>query len=183
MLDSEEYLHLAIHASQHNQQHAALEYLHHVLNKTPQNATAIFLQSAIYAEIGLTARAITGLRSCIQIDPSLDIAYYQLGLLYLQTLDNSNSISMWKFLAESGKDAALKSFAQGMLLLEAKRDEAIILLRQGVELVANNLALKQSMDAIVSKVDATNSDISSSEPVHSLYLNAYKHASFNTEES
>lgn len=188
MLDSEEYFHLAINASQNNQHHAALEYLHQCLELSPDHAQAMFLLSAEYAELGLYGRAITGMEKCLELDPGLEMAYYQLGLLYLQQGDPASSSKLWQHLSDNSKDLALLYFAQGMLLLETDHARGMDLIRQATEQETSNQAFQTSMINIMTRLlSAPENEAASaqqeSEPMHPMFLNAYKHSSFEPDDN
>lgn len=188
MLDSEEYLHLAIHATQNNQHHAALEYLHKCLDLSPENALATFLLAAEHAELGLFNRAIEGLEKCISLNPDIEMAYYQLALLYMQQGDNVKCVSLWQHLSENSREQTLKLFAQGMLLLDTDKTEAINLIQEAAAQETNNKALIASIENILSRLSPDDQikiqpDPNTSEPMHPMFLNAYKRSSFNPDEN
>ena len=83
MLDAEEYFHLALHAGAKGDHHACMSYLEEVLQREPRNARAIYLMAVQHAELGLTQRAIAGIKTALTIEPELDLARFQLGLLLL----------------------------------------------------------------------------------------------------
>lgn len=83
MFDADEYLHLALHASGTGDHHACMRYLEEVLQREPRSACAIYLLAVQHAELGLTQRAITGIKTALSIDPDLEIARFQLGLLLM----------------------------------------------------------------------------------------------------
>lgn len=83
VLDADEYFHLALHASTVRDCHACLSYLEEVLRQQPGNARALYLRAVQHAEIGLTERAVSGLKAALEIEPSLEMARFQLGLLLL----------------------------------------------------------------------------------------------------
>lgn len=83
--DADETLKLAIHASEHGDAHSAIRYLTELLSVQPEHGAACYFLAMQYAEIGLFERAITTLQHEIRINPTFDIAQFQLGLLHLQT--------------------------------------------------------------------------------------------------
>jgi tetratricopeptide (TPR) repeat protein len=74
MLDAEEYLALAVHASSVKDHHTCLTYLDEVLRQQPSNASALFLRAVQHAELGLTTRALRGLEAALEINPGLEVA-------------------------------------------------------------------------------------------------------------
>lgn len=187
VLDSEEYFHLAINATQNNQHHAALEYLHKCLELSPSNAQAIFLLAAEHAELGLYNRAIEGMEKSLSIDPTIEMAYYQLALLYIQQGNNFESLKLWEHLKENSKDQTLQFFAQGMLLLDSHRALAIDLIRKALEQETQNKALQKSIENILTGLLSSNEEVNKaqskdSEPLHPMFLNAYKQSSFESDD-
>src|ERR1041384_6429575 len=81
--DTEEYFHLALHASSVSDPHACIGYLDEVLERQPGNSRAIYLRAVQHAELGLTQRAVTGIQAALALDPSRDLALFLLGLLLL----------------------------------------------------------------------------------------------------
>lgn len=190
MLDSEEYLHLAIHATQNNQHHAALEYLHKSLELTPENPVAIFLLAAEHAELGLYNRAIEGMEKTIELDPNIEMAFYQLALLYLQQGMLEKCQPLWEHLKNESQEPCVKLFAEGMLMLDEDRANAIALINQAAETPTTNTFLQKSIESIRNNVTATLSDgekttsvEDSSENIHALFLNVYKDSKFSSDEN
>lgn len=186
MLDFEEYLHLAIHATQNNEHHAALEYLHRALTLSPDDARAIFLLAAEHAELGLYHRAIEGMERCIALDPNIEMAYYQLGLLYLQMGRKDDSNTMWLSLSEFLNVSPLKTFAEAMLLIESNEEEGLKLLNRAAEMQSNNPALQASIHTVIKLLSAetgvANNELpKSEESYNTLFLNAYKESKFDDE--
>ena len=187
MLDAEEYLHLAIHATQHQQHHAALEYLHKSLELSPENAKAIFLLAAEHAELGLFGRAIKGMLQALELDPQLDFARYQLGILYMQTSDIEAGKLVWDYLGEQASDSTIKLVSKGLSIIDddyergfslieeaAKSEIANQFLRSSIENIRDNLAQSQSLP--------TKQDVNTSDASHSLFLSAYKNSTFNKDD-
>jgi tetratricopeptide (TPR) repeat protein len=188
VLDFEEYLHLAIHASQKDEHHAALEYLHHALVLSPDDARAIFLLAAEHAELGLYNRAIDGMEKCIALDPNIEMAYYQLGLLYLQMGRKDDSDNMWQSLSESLQSSPLKTFAQGMLIMDSNESEGLTLLNRAAEMQNNNPAFQASIYTVIKLISNTlsmevNETQEVEETYNTLFLNAYKETKFNDDEN
>ncbi|GGY84847.1 hypothetical protein GCM10011613_32370 [Cellvibrio zantedeschiae] len=186
MLDFEEYLHLAIHATQHNKHHSALEYLHRALSLSPDDARAIFLLAAVHAELGLYNRAIEGMERCISLDPNIEMAYYQLGLLYLQIGRKNDSNTMWVSLSTSLNVSPLKSFANAMLMIESDEPEGLRLLNQAAEMQSDNPALQGSIHTVIKLLSnepslAIKNGAKSEEAYNALFLNAYKESKFDDE--
>lgn len=190
MLDSEEYLHLAINATQNNHHHAALEYLHKSLELTPENPIAIFLLAAEHAELGLYLRAIQGMEKTIELDPNIEMAFYQLALLYLQQGMPEKCQPLWEHLHNESKELCVRLFAEGMLLLDNNREGAITLINQAAETPTTNTFLQKSIESIRNNIIATHNDDKqtskteeSTDNIHALFLNVYKDSKFSSDDN
>lgn len=187
MLDSEEYLHLAIHATKQGLHHFALEYLHKCLEQEPDNAAAIFLLAAEYAELGLLSRAIAGLKKSIEIDETLDMAYYQLALIYVQQENESEAYPLWQHLSLKSMDPAIREFATGMRLLSTSRSQAEFHFDKALSLPQHNEFLVKSMTSLLDRLHrmdsayTTNTDGDSA--LSEILVNAYKDSSFNRDDT
>jgi tetratricopeptide (TPR) repeat protein len=127
MLDPEEYFHLALHASAAGDHHACMSYLEEVLRREPCNARAIYLLAVQHAELGLTQRAIAGIKAALSIDPDLEIARFQLGLLLM--FDKSEPAEAKLYLKRLGTSGnlALRAYAEAMIAIA---DNELVLARQ-----------------------------------------------------
>ncbi|MHA6194715.1 tetratricopeptide repeat protein [Pseudomonas wadenswilerensis] len=145
MLEAHEYLHLAIHASQENNHHAALDYLERALALEPNNPGVRYFQAAEYAELGLYPRAILCMGEVLELDPGMDLARFQLGLLQLQQGDTTQARTAFDSLRDLGSDESLRTFAAAYVsLIDEARGEAITLFERGLD-ICENLPLKGDM--------------------------------------
>jgi len=126
MLDAEEYFHLALHASAAGDHHACMSYLEQVLQREPCNARAIYLLAVQHAELGLMQRAITGIKSALSIEPDLEIARFQLGLLLM--FDQSQPAEAKSYLGRlcASENRALRAYSEAMI---AVADNQLVLAR------------------------------------------------------
>lgn len=187
MLDAEEYLHLAINATQHQQHHAALEYLHKSLDLKPENANAIFLLAAEHAELGLLDRAIQEMLQALELEPNLEFARYQLALLYTQVGDIQAGLKVWGYLGEHASDNAIKLVAQGLSIIDDDYARGLALVEKAADSEITNQFLKSSIDNIRNNLITpgpvpTQPQTTTSEATHTLFLNAYQNSTFNKEE-
>jgi tetratricopeptide (TPR) repeat protein len=178
MLDAEEYLHLAIHATQNQQHHAALEYLHKCLEIEPKNGRALYLLAAEHAELGLYQRAIEGMTEALEFEPGLELARYQLALLHGQQGDTEASKEIWEFLGEHASDNALRLVAQGLNIIEENHSAGMALIDQAAETESANEFLKTSINNIRNNLIEQTSSLgksvgTTSEAAHDLFLGAY----------
>jgi tetratricopeptide (TPR) repeat protein len=127
MLDAEEYFHLALHASAVGDHHACMMHLEEVLQRDPRNARAIYLLAVQHAELGLTQRAITGIKTALSIDPDLEIARFQLGLLLM--FDKNQPAEAKGYLERlcSSQNRALRAYSEAMIAIA---DNELVLARQ-----------------------------------------------------
>lgn len=177
MLDASEYLHLAIHASQENNHHASLNYLNQALQHEPNNPAVRYFLAAEHAELGLFERACSGMEEALALDPSMDIARFQLGLLYLQLQRLDEAKTTFSLLHNQALEESLQAFAEGYLrLLDEKPEDAIALFERGL-LNCENPALKGDMTRVLTGLksnDTVTSAEASSETGVPVFLGAYR---------
>lgn len=154
MLDADEYLHLAIHASQTGNHHAALDHLHKALEQNPGHVGARYFLAAEHAELGLFERACSGMGEVLAVAPDMDIARFQFGLLNLQLERPDVAKQAFTVLAESIVDASLKAFSNAyLLLLDERRAEAKAHFEQGLS-QCSNPALQADMLRVLSSLSS-----------------------------
>jgi len=162
--DADETLKLAIHASEHGDAHSAIRYLTELLNIQPDHGAACYFLAMQYAEIGLFERAITTLQHAVEINPTFDIAQFQLGLLYLQTQQTLEAEQIFSGLSLSSHDPALTAFSLGYLaLFKEKIPNAIHHFQEGIAVCSND-ALSNDIKRVIAQVEnaAQNSPIPNS---------------------
>lgn len=116
MLDADEYLHLAIHASSVRDHHASISYLKQALLLQPRHATAIYLLAVQHGELGLIARAVTGLKEAVALEPKLEIAQFQLGWMLLNIGRKPEAKEAFAKLKTS-VDESMRAFSEAMIAL------------------------------------------------------------------
>ncbi|MGE9799094.1 tetratricopeptide repeat protein [Acinetobacter baumannii] len=159
--DADETLKLAIHASEHGDAHSAIRYLTELLNIQPGHGAACYFLAMQYAEIGLFERAITTLQHAVEINPTFDIAQFQLGLLYLQTQQMLQAEQIFSGLSVSSHDPALTAFSLGYLaLFKEQIPNAIHHFQEGIAVCSND-ALSNDIKRVIAQVEnaAQNSSI------------------------
>ncbi len=155
MLDATEYLHLAIHASKDGNHHAALNYLNTALEQQPDNAAARYFLAAEHAELGLLDRAHAGMTQALELDPQMDIARFQLGLLNLQLQQVEQARTAFDYLQHRTQDLSLKWFASAYLdMLNEQPRNAVEKLKSGIA-DCTNPALKADMTRVLSSLADT----------------------------
>lgn len=158
MLDAQEYLHLAIKASQAKEHFAALDYLHKSIDLSPDNANSYFLLAAEHAEIGLFDRAIVEMQKAIELEPTLYIARFQLSLLLIQAQQEPEAQHQLQVIIENSQDEPLIHFSRGLLALT--NDQAFVdaraELQKGLELNTQNPGLNSCITSILESLDRSN---------------------------
>lgn len=153
MLDAKEYLHLAINAMARDEHHAALNYIKEVLELEPHNANALYLLGAEHAELGLYDRAVEEIEQALRIDPNIEMARFQLGLLYLKASKLDNAAQAFAHLATHAQADSLRAYAAGLVAL---CQEEITVAREklalGLSGENNNPALKKDMQELLNKL-------------------------------
>lgn len=152
MLDTVEYIHLAIHASKKGDTHAAMNYLKEALIEEPGNAVARYLLAAEHAEIGLYEKAINGMEEALRLTPELEIAQFQLGLLYLQTNRLDDAYRNFESLGSHTQDISLKAFSQAyQLMAREDANQAMAYLKHGIASCTNE-NLKADMERVLASL-------------------------------
>ncbi len=152
-LDSEELLHLAIRASAQNQHEQAISHLKHAIEKDPNSAKLYYMLGAEHAEIGLYDRAVEEITKATRIDPKLDTAHFQLGLLYITSGDAQKAIEAWKALDHLGENHFLYLFKTGLTYLANDEfDSCARSLEKGISLNQTNEALNRDMKKILEEI-------------------------------
>lgn len=174
MLDASEYLHLAINASQNGDHHAALNYLNTALELEPKNAAVHYFRAAEHAELGLLERAHAEMIEALELDPGMDIARFQLGLLSLQLSKLDDARNAFNSLQNTSQDMSLREFSVAYLeLLDERIPSAITRLTQGLT-DCQNPALKADMERVLASLSDT-ADLESPEPAEpAVFLGAYR---------
>ncbi|QXH87734.1 tetratricopeptide repeat protein [Pseudomonas shahriarae] len=175
MLDAIEYLHLAIHASKDGNHHAALNYLNTALEHQPDNAAVRYFLAAEHAELGLMDRAHAGMTLALELDPHLDIARFQLGLLNLQQQHVEEARAAFNHLHHHAQDNSLKWFATAYLdVLNEQPENAVEKLKNGLTDCVNP-ALKADMTRVLASLaDTVIAPKSDTIAAPSVFLGAYR---------
>jgi len=177
MLDADEYMHLAIHASKEGDHHAALEHLHKAVELEPAHLSARYLLAAEHAELGLYERAYDEIDALLRLAPEMGTARFQQGLLALQLERQEEARFAFLTLSESSADDSLRAFATAYLyLLDDRRQDAIEQLSRGLSHCAN-AALTLDMGRVLTALSAENGTTESApaaaDNAPAVFLGAY----------
>jgi tetratricopeptide (TPR) repeat protein len=154
MLDQAELLQLAMDASRNNDSGTSISYLKEAVSRPDTTATAHFILGAEYAQIKMYDCAATELEAAIALDPSLAIARFQLGLLWLSSGVPDRALKTLEPLEELGEQNALTYFGRGLIhLMRDEFVETVQCLVKGIELNTENPALNMDMQKIIDEVN------------------------------
>lgn len=159
LLDQTELLTLAANAGNDNDPGAALGYLKEAASRPDASGLAHYMLGAEYAENKLYDRAADELEAALALDPTLHIARFQLGLLWLTGGVADKASSVLTPLDELAEDDPLRLFGQGLRhLMVDQFAEAEQCLAAGMAANQSNAALNGDMqqlrDAIAVQVAA-----------------------------
>jgi hypothetical protein len=181
MLDTEELLHLAAHAGASGNPHAALLYLNELLEREPCHAKALHLRGAQHAQIGLFERGIAGMTSALDIEPELEFARFQLGVLLFDRNRGAEAKQHLRLL-HSSADRALKLHSQALVaLIDGDRVAAVEKVEQGLAVEFGNTALTAMMrrlHATLAPASRSNAELGTDVAVAfdgPINLGAYRH--------
>jgi tetratricopeptide (TPR) repeat protein len=152
-LNQQELLKLAIDATYRQDGGMALAYLKEATSRTDSTAAAHFLLGSQYAQIQIPDAAVSEMEAAIAMDPGLNIARFQLGLLLLSFGNTGRATDVLTPLAAVGRQDALAHFAQGLLhLIRDDLPETVRQLSEGIKLNSENAALNKDMQRILDEI-------------------------------
>lgn len=185
-LDQAELLQLALTASSNNDSGMAIAYLKEATSRPDTTGKAHFILGAEYAQIKLYDRALIEMEAAIALDPTLLIARFQLGLLWLSSGVADKAREVLQPLADMHDGHALTYFSNGLLhLMNDRFTSARDALLQGIARNTENPALNADMQKIIDELDKlpTESpsgnngtpavDASDDEKARHIFLSAY----------
>ncbi|MBX8528745.1 hypothetical protein K5D32_03700 [Pseudomonas cichorii] len=174
MLDASEYLHLAINASKKGDHHAALDCLNTALELEPKNAAIHYFRAAEHAELGMMERAHAEMVGALELNPEMDMARFQLGLLSLQLSKVDEARNAFDSLSAKSPDISLREFSGAYLeLLNENTETAINRLTMGLA-SCSNAALKADMKRVLSSISDTSNVPLPDKAEPALFLGAYR---------
>jgi predicted Zn-dependent protease len=182
LLDADELLHLALHASSAGEIHACIGYLRELLQRQPQHPHAMYLLAVQHGALGLTQRAVGGMKAALAVQPGLagkarDMARFQLGLLLL--FDAGRAAEAREQLANLGDsdNPALHSYTEALMVLaDGDSQGAAKKLRSALsQHSSDDPALSTLMQRLLERLDhgQTGADQDGAAGDSSVYLGAY----------
>jgi tetratricopeptide (TPR) repeat protein len=153
-LDVEELLHVALTAVGRADNQTAISSLKRAVELQPDHAQAHFLLGAQYAEIGMPGRAIEEMSVSLQIEPNLEMARFQLGLLLLTVARVDEASEVWQPFDALEATHPLHLFKKGLLcMVRDEFDDARMFLREGIARNTVNPALNRDMANVIAHID------------------------------
>jgi tetratricopeptide (TPR) repeat protein len=149
-LDTDELLHLAWAAGEKGETDRAIALLKQAVVEAPADARCHYMLGAEYAQIGMYERAIVQMQEAVKLDPKLDAARFQLGLLQLTSRNVDAAQEIWAPLDSLGPQHAYTLFKTGLLHLA--RDEfaaAVRCLQEGLAANDFNAPLNKDMQRVL----------------------------------
>ena len=165
--DSDELLHLAIHASLNGRIDDAIIKLKQLIEVDPVNPNAHFLLAADYAEIKLFDKSVLHYREVLNLRPDMSIARIQFALL-LTALDNLDEAAQVLGYFSGLEGESYERFVHdGLIALHQERMlEARGAILKAIECNTDNAVLNSDLQKLVEGIDAhvANSDTNDVDP-------------------
>lgn len=153
LLDQAELLQLATNASAIDDDATAIAYLKEAVSRPDANGIAHYLLGAHYAQIRMYDRAVGAMEDALALDPTLSIARFQLGLLWLTSGVADKARAVFEPLAELPITDCLRHFGSGLChMMQDRFDETERDLRAGIALNDSNAALNVDMQRVLDEV-------------------------------
>lgn len=175
-LDVEEILHLAMSAIRSGDHGAALSQLKQGAARFPDDARIVYLLGAEHAQIGLFDRAEAEVSRAVELDPSLIIARFQLGLMQMTQGRPEDARETWAALDQLPPTHGLRLFKQGLDAMSRDRfAEARNLIQRGIDANDFSQELNNDMRNVLSRIPAEGDDTTINAGESSaLWFNAYR---------
>lgn len=133
----------------------ALAVLQHVHAQQSNSAQTFALLGALYMQLDNPDAAETAFIAALDIEPTLAMARFRLGLLQFTMSRPQTAFQTWRPLDALGEQHYLVSFKRAFKALSIHAfEDAILLLRQGLESNDENTPLNHDMHVVISYIDA-----------------------------
>jgi tetratricopeptide (TPR) repeat protein len=152
----------AVRAHNHSEAFSLLKY---ALEQHPEDARWHYLLGAEYAQIGLYDRALAMMKQALDRDPTLSIAWFQVGLLQLSQGQPEQAIATWQTLERLDELAPLRLFSKGLRhLINDEYSACRACLKRGIALNQTVPTLNNDMQKIMEQMDVQGLTDSSEVP-------------------
>lgn len=157
-LDANELFHLGVKASREGRDADSLRFLKLTVERAPDYARAHWVLGAEYAGLGMPDRAREHFRTAVDLEPSLETARFQWGLLELTSGQADEAQHIWQPLDSLAEAHPLRLFKQGMLeLVRDDMDAALTSLERALKDPALDAALRKDIEMVVQRIQANRS--------------------------
>lgn len=157
-LNPKELYHLAIKASSESDREKSIVLLKRFLQTkegdTHEISHAHYLLGAEYADIRMFEEGLSQMRKAVDINPSLDAAHFQIGLIMSLTGKTEDAEKAWQpIIQKKDETLDLYLFVQGLAALNNNQpDQAVMLIEKGLDQHTTNPPLRQDMIKLRDKV-------------------------------
>jgi tetratricopeptide (TPR) repeat protein len=130
-----------------------LAELRRAASNDPRNGVLRYLLAAELAHLQDYDAALLEFSAAIALDPSLDVARFQLGLLHLTLTQTDHALAVLAPLENLAEDNPLKHFKRGLAaLIEDDLPSFSRSMQRGIELNTANQALQRDMQMLLEHV-------------------------------
>jgi Flp pilus assembly protein TadD len=146
-------LQAGLDASRSGDAAAAIRWFRIACERNPAAAVPAFLLAAELAQAGEVTEAENCYARAVLLDPGLDMARFQLGLLQFTSARASTALLTWAPLFERPQDDPLRHVVQGFAaLMQDDFESAVAGLSQGRQLIQGNDALKSDLTMVIERI-------------------------------
>jgi len=153
-LDSDELFHLALNATESDNNEDAIEYLKRAHQLSPDNANIIYMLGAVHAQIGMFDRAVEEMSKAVSLDPSIIAAHFQLGMLYITSGRPREAEKAWLPLNDLGQAHPFFLFKTGLLhLANDEFAQCVDYIKRGIAANHINEPLNRDMEKVLASAE------------------------------
>ncbi len=134
----------------------ALQWFRAACERDPKAGVPHFLIGAELAQTGDIGGAEAAYSTAVLLSPGFDMARFQLGLLQFTSGRVASALLTWQPLFGLPQTVALQRIVSGFAALAADEfDQAIALLRAGIELNRDNDALSADLSKLIARIESS----------------------------
>lgn len=146
-------LQAGLDASRSGDANAAIRWFRIACERDPAAAVPAFLLAAELAQIGEVTEAENSYARAVLLDPGLDMARFQLGLLQFLSARASTASLTWAPLLDRPDGEPLRHIVQGFVaLMQDDFEAAVAGLSHGRQLVQGNDALRSDLTKVIERI-------------------------------